>query len=308
MKREQYLKNLSVPEGKIDVVLDTDAYNEIDDQFAIGYMLRNTQKFNIKGICAAPFLNGKSTCASDGMEKSYNEIRKLLSLAEMNDLESKVFKGSEEFLKDEKTAVRSDAADFMAALADDYSPEKPLYIVAIGAITNVASALLKNPNMTENCVVVWLGGHGVHMPLAASEFNMKQDIAAARVVFGCGIPLVQLPCGGVVDHFLTSKYELEHWLKGKNALCDYLYNNTVQEADSYAAGKPWTRVIWDVTAVAWLLNENSKFMAERLMPSPIPEYDGHYAFDPTRHLIKYVYNINRDSLFEDLFNKLGENG
>ena len=308
MKREQYLKNLSVPEGKIDVVLDTDAYNEIDDQFAIGYMLRNTQKFNIKGICAAPFLNGKSTCASDGMEKSYNEIRKLLSLAEMSDLENSVFKGSEEFLKDEKTAVRSDAADFMAALADDYSPEKPLYIVAIGAITNVASALLKNPKMTENCVVVWLGGHGVHMPLAASEFNMKQDIAAARVVFGCGIPLVQLPCGGVVDHFLTSKYELEHWLKGKNALCDYLYNNTVQEADSYAAGKPWTRVIWDVTAVAWLLNENSKFMAERLIPSPIPEYDGHYAFDSNRHLIKYVYNINRDSLFEDLFNKLGENG
>ncbi len=308
MNREQYLKNLSVPEGKIDVVLDTDAYNEIDDQFAIGYMLRNTQKFNIKGICAAPFLNGKSTCASDGMEKSYNEIRKLLSLAEMSDLENSVFKGSEEFLKDEKTAVRSEAADFIAALADDYSPEKPLYIVAIGAITNVASALLKNPKMTENCVVVWLGGHGVHTPLAASEFNMKQDIAAARVVFGCGIPLVQLPCGGVVDHFLTSKYELEHWLKGKNALCDYLYNNTVQEADSYAAGKPWTRVIWDVTAVAWLLNENSKFMAERLMPSPIPEYDGHYAFDSNRHLIKYVYNINRDSLFEDLFNKLGENG
>ena len=308
MKREQYLKNLSVPEGKIDVVLDTDAYNEIDDQFAIGYMLRNTQKFNIKGICAAPFLNGKSTCASDGMEKSYNEIRKLLSLAEMSSLENSVFKGSEEFLKDEKTAVRSEAADFIAALADDYSPEKPLYIVAIGAITNVASALLKNPKMTENCVVVWLGGHGVHMPLAASEFNMKQDIAAARVVFGCGIPLVQLPCGGVVDHFLTSKYELEHWLKGKNALCDYLYNNTIQEADSYAAGKPWTRVIWDVTAVAWLLNENSKFMAERLMPSPIPEYDGHYAFDSNRHLIKYVYNINRDSLFEDLFNKLGENG
>lgn len=308
MNREQYLKNLSVPEGKIDVVLDTDAYNEIDDQFAIGYMLRNTQKFNIKGICAAPFLNGKSTCASDGMEKSYNEIRKLLSLAEMSGLENSVFKGSEEFLKDEKTAVRSEAADFIAALANDYSPEKPLYIVAIGAITNVASALLKNPKMTENCVVVWLGGHGVHMPLAASEFNMKQDIAAARVVFGCGIPLVQLPCGGVVDHFLTSKYELEHWLKGKNALCDYLYNNTVQEADSYAAGKPWTRVIWDVTAVAWLLNENSKFMAERLIPSPIPEYDGHYAFDPTRHLIKYVYNINRDSLFEDLFNKLGENG
>ena len=46
MKQEQYFKNLTAPKGKIDVVLDTDAYNEIDDQFAISYMLLNTHKFD----------------------------------------------------------------------------------------------------------------------------------------------------------------------------------------------------------------------------------------------------------------------
>lgn len=40
MTNEQYLKNLKVPTGQIDIVLDTDAYNEIDDQFAIAYMLK----------------------------------------------------------------------------------------------------------------------------------------------------------------------------------------------------------------------------------------------------------------------------
>lgn len=160
--------------------------------------------------------------------------------------------------------------------------------------------------MKERCVVIWLGGHGIHLPLGASEFNMKQDIAAARIVFGCGVPLVQLPCGGVVDRFATSQYELEHWLKGKNALCDYLYENTVREAESYAAGKPWTRVIWDVTAVAWLMNEDARFMSGRLIPSPVPEYDRRYALDPDRHLIQYVYSINRDALFEELFRRLGE--
>ena len=40
MTKEQYVKNLSVPTGKVDVVLDTDAFNEIDDQFAIAYLLR----------------------------------------------------------------------------------------------------------------------------------------------------------------------------------------------------------------------------------------------------------------------------
>lgn len=303
MDLKQYLENLNPPKEHVDVVLDTDAYNEIDDQFAISYMLRCPDRFTLRGICAAPFLNSRSVSAADGMEKSYQEILTLLTLAKREDLKPIVYRGSQRFLPDEATPVPSDAADFMAELANRYSPEKPLYIVAI---TNVASAILKNPAMKERCVIVWLGGHGTHMPHAASEFNMKQDIAAARIVFGCGVPLVQLPCRGVVDRFATSKPELAYWLKGKNALCDYLYETAVSEADSYAAGKPWTRVIWDVTAVAWLLNGDGRFMQDKLIPSPIPEYDRHYAADGTRHLIRYVYQINRDALFEDLFRKLRE--
>lgn len=305
----QLIKNLAVPTGVVDVVLDSDTYNEIDDQYALSYMLRSPERIRVKGICAAPFfappINTKSTSAADGMERSYQEILHLLDLAKRPELKSQVYRGSAQFMTDEKTPVSSDAASFMANLADSYTPEHPLYIVAIGAITNVASALLLNPSMKENVVLIWLGGHGLHMP-DTYEFNMLQDVAAARVVFGCGVPLVQLPCGGVVDTFSTSRYELEHWLKGKNALCDYLLDITIQEAESYAAGKPWTRVIWDVTAVAWLLNDNHRFMETVLRPSPIPEYDHHYGTDPTRHLICYVYQIHRDALFEDLFTKLAQ--
>lgn len=304
MTNEQFLKNLNTPKGKIDVVLDTDTYNEIDDQFALSYMVANEQKLNIKGICAAPFFNKMSVSAEDGMEKSYNEIFKILTLLKRDDLKENVYKGSRDFLCDENTPQPSAAADFLAKLSDNYSPENPLYIIAIGAITNVASAILKNPSMKENCVIVWLGGHAVHVPDGAKEFNMMQDIASARIIFGCGVPLVQLPCFGVVDYFATSKYEMEYWLKGKNALCDYLYENTVNEAESYANGKPWTRVIWDVTAVAWLLNDDGKFMEDKLISSPIPEYDMQYAVNTNRHFIKYVHRINRDALFEDLFEKL----
>lgn len=307
MKHEQFLKNITTPTSTVDVVLDTDAYNEIDDQFAISYLLYCSERLHIKGICAAPFLNSRSISPEDGMEKSYSEIRKLLSLAGRDDLYPSVYQGSRRYLPDEATPVKSEAADFMAELANTYSPEKPLYIIAIGAITNVASAILLNPAMKENCVVVWLGGAGLHMPQGAREFNMIQDIAAARIVFGCGIPLVQLPCAGVVDHFATTRYELESWLKGKNALCDYLCDSTIREAESYAAGKPWSRVIWDVTAVAWLMNTDGQFMKDYLIPSPIPQYDGTYAADPTRHQIRYVYHINRDALFEDLFRRLHRN-
>ena len=50
MTNEQFLKNLQVPNRKIDVVLDTDAFNEIDDQFAIAYMIKNPERFNIRRI------------------------------------------------------------------------------------------------------------------------------------------------------------------------------------------------------------------------------------------------------------------
>lgn len=304
MNMDQFFRNLSAPKGKVDVVLDTDAYNEIDDQFAIGYMLKKTEKFNVRGICAAPFTNEKSSGPEDGMEKSYDEILKLISLMEMDELSEMVYKGSRSYQTDEQTPVESEAADFMANLANEYSPENPLYIVAIGAITNVSSAILKNPAMKENCVIVWLGGHGIDMPSPVGEFNMWQDVAGARVLFGCEVPLVILPCGGVVEAFATTGPELTYWLSGKNALCDYLVDNTVKEANSYAAGKPWSRPIWDVCAVAWLANDHWQFMREKLITSPIPEYDTHYAFNDHRHFVKYVYKINRDNLFEELFEVL----
>ena len=305
MKIEQYLKNLSTPKGKIDVVLDTDAYNEIDDQFAIAYMLRSQDKLNIKGFCAAPF-SGNNRCESDpeyGMVKSYEELKKIVKLAGNDEFLDKIYRGSTRYLPDENTPVESEAARFMAELAKDYSPEKPLYIVAIGAITNVASAILMNPAMKENTVIVWLGGHALHF-VDNNEFNLRQDVAAARIIFGCGVPFVQLPCCGVVDRFATSRYELEYWLKGKNELCDYLVENTIEEAESYAAGKPWTRVIWDVTAVAWLLNDDGRLMSDVLKHSPIPEYDNRYSYDDRRHFYTYVYAVNRDRLFAELFNKL----
>lgn len=300
MTNEQRIKLLNVPAEKIDVVLDTDAYNEIDDQFAIAYLLKYKERVNVKALCAAPFYNSRSEGPKDGMEKSYDEILKLLSLMGEN---VDVYKGSEEYLKDEKTPVISDSAKYMANICNEYSTEKPLYIVAIGAITNVASALLLNPEMKERAVVVWLGGHAHHFH-DTKEFNMYQDVAAARVVMESGVPFVQLPCAGVVDRFTVSKPELEYWLKGKNDLADYLATNTIEEADSYAKGKPWTRVIWDVTAVAWLFNDNNRFMRTRIVPTLIPGYDNIYEKDHEGCPMVYAYHINRDGLMYDLFNKL----
>lgn len=303
MTSEQFMKNLNVPEGKVDVILDTDAYNEIDDQFAIAYMLRSDDKINVKAICAAPFFNALSTSPEDGMEKSYNEILKILKFAGHEELCENTYRGSRGYLVDEKTPQPSDAANKIVEIANGYTAEKPLYVVAIGAITNVASALIMDPSIKEKMVVVWLGGHATSW-IHNREFNLFQDVAAARIIFGCGVPFVQLPCMGVVSEFRISRPELEYWLVDKNPLADYLARNTIKAAESYAAGKPWTRVIWDVTAVAWLLNDKNRFMNSVIEHAPIPEYDHQYAKRADRHFYRYVNEIKRDALMEDLIKKL----
>lgn len=303
MTERQRFKNLSVPQGRVDVVLDTDAYNEIDDQFAISYLMKSKEKLNLKAIYSAPFLNDKSESPKDGMEKSYNEILKILKITgEKYD----VFKGTEEFLHDENTPVVSQGALDLAKKVENHSPENPLYIVSIGAITNVASAILMNPDVAENSVVVWLGGHA-HHHADTKEFNMRQDIGAARVVMKSGVPLVQVPCMGVADRFTVSKPELEFWLKGKNTLADYLAQNTIEEGEKYASGTAWTRVIWDVTAVAWLLNDSRRFMDYKVIPTRVPTYDGVYDSAYEGHPMAYVSQVNRDNLMTDLFEKLLKN-
>ena len=300
MTNEQRIKNLSVPQGRVDVVLDTDAYNEIDDQFAIAYLLRSKDKLNTKAIYAAPFFNYKVSSPTEGMEKSYDEI---LNILKLSGEETPVFKGSKNYLADENTPAISDAAYDLAQRVNEYSPQKPLYVVAIGAITNVASAILLNPKVAENAVVIWLGGHAHHYH-DTFEFNMRQDVAAARVVVKSGAAFIQLPCRGVVSEFTLTKPELECWFKGKNELADYLVDITIKEMEEREKSHLWSKVIWDVTAVAWLLNDDDRFMLSRIMTAPLPSYDNLYTQNHRGYPMRYVYSINRDNLMLDLFQKL----
>ena len=290
---------LDDPPRPADVVLDTDAFNEIDDQFAIAWLLKSAGKLNTQAIYAAPFSNRKAGTPAEGMEKSYEEIVRVAGLCGRADVPA--FRGSAAYLPDENTPVESDAARDLARRAMDGNRAGPLYVAAIGALTNIASALLMEPELTKRVVLVWLGGHAAHWP-DTWEFNMCQDVAAARVVFGSGVPMVQLPCMGVVSSLTTTGPELMAHLAGKNELCDYLCGITVSEANPHHNRKTWSRVIWDVSVIAWLLGGD--LTAGALTPSPIPTYDHRYAFDPTRHLIRSVYWVNRDAVFEALFNAL----
>jgi hypothetical protein len=109
---------------------------------------------------------------------------------------------------------------------------------------------------------------------------------------------------GVVDAFAISKPELERWLVGKNPLADYLARAVLhaQQNSDYV----WSRVIWDVTAVAWLFNDGERFMQSKLIPTPLPAYDGLYEHRANAPLCRYVHHISRDALMAELIRRLTE--
>lgn len=295
------LHRLQRPQGVVDVVLDTDTYNEIDDQYALAYLLLNPQRANVQAIYAAPFSNEKAETPAIGMSRSYDEIKNILRLMGREEMLDRVYLGCENYLPDEQTPVDAPAVHNLVELAMAHTPENPLYVIALAAITNVTSALLMEPAIRDRVVVIWLGGHALHWH-DNYEFNLKQDVAGARVLLGCGAAVVLVPCRGVVSAFATTEPELCVRLKGHNMLCDYLYQTTVDYMSKRRGGSGWSKPIWDVAAVGWLLGDD--YMYDELIPSPIPEYDHRWGQDKRRHLVRYVYHINRDNLFDDLFDKL----
>ncbi|EAC7885961.1 nucleoside hydrolase [Listeria monocytogenes] len=305
MDNSQILKMLERPSGKVDVVLDTDTFNEIDDQYALAYMIQSKEKFNVVGVYAAPFLNHHSNGPKDGMEKSYEEILRVYKLLNRPELEKITFKGSVDFLVNSKPKM-SDAVQHLIDLALAHSSENPLYVIGIAAATNIATAILLEPKITENIVVLWLGGLGYEWHNNLS-FNCRQDLVAARVLLDTPMPLVQFPGMGVISAFATTGPELEYWLKGKNKFCDYMVTRTEEEAkitNLKNGGKVWSRALWDVVPIGWLLGE--EFMKDKLVNSPIMQDNHYYSQDFRRHFIKYVYFVERDKLMEDLFEKLAK--
>ena len=296
---EQREDRLTPPEGKVQMILDTDTYNEVDDQFALVHALRSPESMEVRGVHAAPFHNARSADPGDGMAKSYDEILRLLDLMDI-DPGGLVYRGATGYLPDADTPVGSAAAEHLVDVAMA-ATDAPLYVVAIGAITNVASALLMEPRIAERIVVVWLGGNDRHYP-HAHEFNLKQDVPATRVVFDCGVPLVHIPCKRVASHLLTTLPELRHYLAGGSKLGDYLYNIV----DDYGGGDCWSKVIWDISATSWLVNHD--WVRSSLAPSPVltaaPDGTLRWQMDPSRHLIREAFFIDRDAIFRDVFTKI----
>jgi len=288
---------LEPPTGTLRVVMDTDTFNEVDDQFAIVQMMLSSDRLNVEAIYAAPFHNARATDPGHGMELSYDEILRLLERINVSP-DGLVYKGVNNYVGSSKKAQDAVAVDDLIARARAGTKQNPLYILAIAAISNVASAIIKAPDIIDKVIVVWLGGHALSWP-HTREFNLQQDIGGAQVLFDSGVPLVMVPCRGVASHLHSTVPEIETYIEPLGEIGAFLAMRFKEYTDN---PKGWSKQIWDMAAVAWVLDAH--WAQSVLIHSPILSDNATWSVDQSRHLIRYVTEIDRDAIFRDFINKL----
>lgn len=312
MKEQLY----TVPQSKkIRVIIDTDAYAEADDQFAIVHALL-TPKFDVVGIVAEQFGTGTFP---NSMEKSYEEISKILRLM---DLEGKipVFRGEERALSDERTPGNSEGAKFIVeeALKQD---DRPLFILNMGAITNLASAYLMNTAIADKLLAVWVGG-GAY-PVGHMDFNSGNDLNAVNVILSSAIELWQIPLSAYTM-MEVSFHELFDRVKPCGELGNYLVENLMRVNELECSlnldflpfaknlskagktmlirsGEGWS--LGDNPAVGVLISPQAKYAEERRAQKM--NADGSYGeYVSEKRTIKVYHSINSRVILEDMFAKI----
>lgn len=283
--------------NKFNVILDTDTYNECDDQFALTYLLKSQDIFNIEAITIAPYSHqtGRNVSVIDGQENSYNEVLKICNWLNF-DVTNKVFKGSMDYIQNGYDK-NNDAVNKIIEVS---LKNNKTYILAIGAITNIALAIKKEPSIISKIEIIWLGGNDLYYK-DNREYNFRQDIEAVKVVFDSKAKLTIIPCKEVASVLKTDINTLNMNLKDKSELCNYLIERFYN--DGYH-GIQESRVIWDISVIAYMINPNW-FKTEEISCPNILENTS-YEITQNKHSVTFITSVNKNKIYEDLFRKLGD--
>lgn len=294
----------AVPEKKrIRMIVDTDCKNEADDQFALAHHLM-TPMFDVKAIIAAHFemANRRTGGPETTMMASYDEVNLMLDLMELTG-EYPVLKGCVRALPDEHTPVDSEGARFIIEEAKKDDP-RPLFIGVQGSITNVASAILMAPEIAEKLHVIWIGGGDY--PEGGWEFNLKQDLHAANVVFSSRCELWQVP-KSTYKLLNISLSELQYRVAPCGKVGEYLFRQMVELNDKmgeneWPHGETWC--IGDQPTIGLLLEDKQRTDNYTMKPAPRVAPDCTYMPNPGAREIRVYHNTDVRLTLEDFYAKL----
>jgi purine nucleosidase len=281
-------------------IINTDAKNEADDQFAIVHALLSPS-LDIRGIIPAHF-GLRPHRSQTSLEDSRAEVDFILSHVGLDDV-VRVENGAPYALADSATPVRSDGARLIVeeAMKDDAGP---LFVAFLGPITDMASALLMEPQIADRDVtVIWIGGPPYDDQPAAywPEFNLSNDVVAANVVFRSNVAVWQIPMSTYLD-VPVGYAELRQKVAPCGELGHYLVTQLIDWNERNVPHPMEYRVLGDSPAIGVMLNPFCGRFVNR--PAPTFTSDHTYDFSGSYRPIRVYESIDARFVLEDFFAKL----
>ncbi len=280
---------------KIRVIIDADAKNEIDDQWAITLALLSPDRLQIEGFVAANYDNRHG--GPQSIENSYQEI---ITLLEKTGYAGKipVYKGSHP-MRYKYEPSESEGVDFIIKQAMEATPEDPIWVIALGSATNLASAYLKEPKIVDRVVFFWHGR--TRWPDKLWNFNVFGDRNAAITLFHAPVPLVLFDTG---TYLTCPMEESEKHVKPYGEIGAYLHEYRLRSTYFQRSDKGF----FDLGDIAALVDPDIALWQEVSCPEIAPDLS--YRFKGNKGNILRCYHIDRDktfALFYDRLKKLKDN-
>jgi len=294
----------------LPVLFDTDANNELDDQHAMAYLLFNGDVFDVKGITVNRTFNG------GGVENHKAEAERILKLSDLEN-DFTIYTGADSTFEtilptlDQPDFDGAEAVNFIIEQAPAIQDEK-LILLPVGKLTNIALALAKAPEISENVRIVWLGSNYPE----PGEYNQDNDTAALNYVLDTEVDfeIVTVRYGkpSGTDAVRVTPAEVQERLAGKGIQVSEpvtgRHGGTFTNFGDYAVslfenidlhGDPPSRALFDMVAVAIL--KNPDWGETRAIPAP-KLVDGEWVERPDNpRTITLWENFDAEAILEDFY-------
>ncbi|BDZ65308.1 nucleoside hydrolase [Agromyces mangrovi Wang et al. 2018] len=300
------------------VILDNDFSGDPDDLYQLVHHLLSPN-VDVRAVIGShlregdPFDPGPDTARNAVAVAEYVFAQMGLASTEC------IHEGANAPLVDRSTPQHSAAAQAIVdeAMRDD---ERPLFFLAGGGLTDLASAYLIEPRIAERMTVVWIGGlehEGLASPPPDAmpiEYNLLIDLVAGQVVFNdSDLTIWQVP-RDVYRQCLVSDAELRLRVAATGPLGRYLYDEialVMTRAAEQGRGPAETYALGDsplvlLTALQSLFEADSSSSKHVVRPTPALADDGTYVEVPDARDMRVYTWVDVRLMFEDFYLKLDE--
>lgn len=248
---------------KVPVVLSTDVGNEIDDQWAIAYLFASPA-FEVLGVISAQAPSLPDPSAHSTYLVLRDEVEERLGLK----VHPPLFEGSSLALQDTHTPRPNEGTKFLIESSRSFGPDHRLVVLTIGAATDVASAILEDPTITNRIKIVAMAFTSDSSE-GGKEFNVQNDVAAWQVLLRSDVPIT-IGSGDICRRYLALDFDQAKGLiEGHGAIGSWLwdeygmwYYRNVKPLRVNDFSKSW--IIWDIITLA----EIQGFTTEKAISRP----------------------------------------